>query len=119
MKKRLFAAIIVLSVTMMAGCGAKEEPVQEVAEQSTTVEQPTEAEPAEETEPSVEELEEQAKTAIDKGDYDDALSIAKEAGAVDAAVETKIQNMVKDAYAAKIDDCISNDDYETAFSLTE
>ena len=61
MRKRLFAASIVLSVTVMAGCGAKEEPVQEVAEKGETVEQQTEVETPEETGPSVEELEEQAK----------------------------------------------------------
>ena len=34
MKKRLFAAIIVLSVTMMTGCGAKEESVSITGKQS-------------------------------------------------------------------------------------
>ena len=45
------------------------------------------------------------------------MSVAKEAGTIDAAAETTIQNMVRDAYAARIDDCVNNDDYETALSL--
>ena len=115
MKKRLFTALVVLSVLMISGCGANSEPA-EASEPSTEAEQVVEAEPKE-TGPSVEELEAQAKEAIDKEDYDTALALAKEAGAIDASSETKIKDMVKDAYLSKIDALIGEEDYEAAHAL--
>ncbi len=116
MKKRLLASLVVLSVLMIAGCGANSEPAAEVSEPGMETGQAAEAEP-EETGPSVEELEAQAKEAIDKEDYDTALALAEEAGAIDAASETRIKDMVKDAYIKKIDDCTGSNDYETALTL--
>ncbi len=73
-------------------------------------------EPAE-TGPSVEELEKQAREAIDMEDYDAALVLAKEAGAIDKASETRIKDMVKAAYSSKIDEYINKEEYDAAYSL--
>lgn len=115
MKKRLFTTLVVLSVLMITGCGANSEPAV-TSESDTEAEQVVE-ETVEETGPSVEELEAQAKEAIDKEDFDTALSLAKEAGAIDTASETKIKDMVKDAYLSKIDAFTSSNDYEKALTL--
>ena len=116
MKNGLGTTLFVLMLTMLVGCGSNAEPATEVSEPGTEAEQVVE-ETVEETGPSVEELEAQAKEAVDKEDYDTALSFAKEAGAIDAASETKIKDMVKDAYLSKIEACTSSNDYEKALTL--
>lgn len=116
MKKGLVTTLFVLMFSMMVGCASNAEPATEASEPGTEAEQVVE-ETVEETGPSAEELEAQAKEAVDKEDYDTALSFAKEAGAIDAASETKIKDMVKDAYLSKIEACTSSNDYEKALTL--
>lgn len=88
MKKRLLAAILGLSIIMMAGCGPKNMPAQETpAADSQAVE-----EAAVETEPSADSAEETVS-------------------------EEELQATLKEEYLAKIDACIEQKDYETAYSL--
>ena len=117
MTKKLGTVILVLSAVIMTSCGSKDAPAPEATATAGQTEQAAEPEKVEETGPSVEELVAQATDAIAKEDYNTAFELAKEAGAIDAASETKIKDMVKDAYFGKIDECIGKEDYEAAYAL--
>ena len=120
MKKKLIAMICFMLMIMMMACGAAKDAESKVPEASGETEDETAAE--EETKeqgPGVENLRLQAEEAIENEDFDGALSLAQEAGAIDPAVESAIKDQVKDAWGKKIDSAIDSDDYETAMSLIE
>ena len=122
MKKRLIAIICFLLMTMMTACvPEKGSPINTPKASEETAEEPAE-ETSEEAEnenqgPTVDELMSQAEKAIEKEDFDSALALAKEAGAIDPAAESAIIDLIKAAYEKKIDSLIDAEDYETAMSL--
>ena len=111
-------------MTMMTACvPEKDTPINAPKASEENADEPAN-ETSEEAEnenqgPTVDELISQAEEAIEKEDFDSALALAMEAGAIDPAAESEIIGKVKDAYEKKIDSLIDAEDYETAMSLID
>ncbi len=124
MKKRLIVIICFILMTIMTACvPEKGSPINTPKTSEETADEAADK-TSEEAEnenqgPTVDELMSQAEEAIEKEDFDSALALAKEAGAIDPAAESAIIDLVKTAYGKKIDNAIDAEDYETAMSLIE